>query len=60
MKTEMTLSEAAWIALHTLAWEYLAKGGNLPSITMEAVEEAFNALGEADRIVRADEEESDQ
>ena len=59
MKTEITISEAAWIALHALALEYLSKGGKLPGVTDEAVEEAFNALGEADRIVRADEEEEE-
>lgn len=54
MKTHVKISAAAWDALHALAHEYLAKGGALRGVTTEVVEEALDALANADRIERED------
>ena len=59
MKCEIIISVAAWNALYVLAQEYLHKGGNSLGIVNADLEEAVTALGEADRIVRADNEEEE-
>ena len=59
MKTEITISRAAWGALHALAFEFMVQGGKLQGVTPEAIEEAFNALNEADRIVMEEDENDD-
>lgn len=56
MKTEIIISRAAWSALHALAFEFMVQGGKLQGVTPEAIEEAFNALNEADRIVMEDDD----
>jgi hypothetical protein len=51
METEIIVSSAAANAAYVILQEYLAKGGDIPNIDMNDVEEMFAALGAADRIV---------
>jgi hypothetical protein len=55
MSEQVTMSRAAWNALHALAWEYLTQGGDLPGVTIEAVEEAMDALEQAASITKEEE-----
>jgi hypothetical protein len=55
----MIISRGAWNALHALAWEFQAKGGQLEGVTPEQIEEALDALEYYETIEIEPEEPTD-
>lgn len=51
MKCEMTISDVAALAVIKLCEEYLKQGGSIPGVENEHVEQALEALENADRII---------